>query len=256
METLSPIEPQAPDVGAIPPENDMEGRYVVELLPTGELMGKIAIAGVSETIEEPVVPEPQTAIAPVHEDVNEDHEQHLKELFAPPVPDEAKVIPGRGRNPTESSVTDSAEWLTLATRAGGPLAELTGVTEDGTSTGDIINYREIVNRLHDDPELRLNIGRYLLEKIDRMAESDTTLPPRIQKNTSTKRPAFAGYENMGRIPSREYAALLALSYLDGTFKQGDRMSRDDRGDILDGQHRTAAELVLSIPDEARMPQAA
>lgn len=94
--------------------------------------------------------------------------------------------------------------------------------------------------LYEDEELRVDLGMHLLEKIKTLSY----LPSRFY-GTATKNPNYVGYRNM---TSHEYAAVLALSMLDGTFKapsSGDPIE-SDYGDIVRGQHRYAAMMLLGI----------
>lgn len=98
--------------------------------------------------------------------------------------------------------------------------------------------------LRDDPELRVQLGVYLLEKLETVGP----LPKRFY-GSATKNPNYVGYRNM---TSREYAALLALSMLDGTFKNpsGSDPIESKYGDIIRGQHRYAAMRILGIDTRA------
>lgn len=102
--------------------------------------------------------------------------------------------------------------------------------------------------LRDDSGLRLRLGMHLLDKIDTVGR----LPKRFY-GSATKNPNYVGYRNM---TSREYAALLALSMLDGTFKAPSASDpiESEYGDIIRGQHRYAAMKVLGIDAQANIKQ--
>ena len=93
-------------------------------------------------------------------------------------------------------------------------------------------------------ELRNELGLYLLEKMDSM----THLPARMYA-TMTKGPDTVGYGT--NLNSREYATLLALSMLDGTFKADLASQKRDmiemrHGEVRQGQHRYTALKLLGL----------
>ncbi len=97
--------------------------------------------------------------------------------------------------------------------------------------------------IYKDEALRMKLGEHLLEKL-KTDKVKRRLPSRFY-GTSTKNPNYAGYQNM---TSHEYAAVLAISMLDGTFKTpgpGDPIE-SDYGQIVSGQHRYAAMRLLGI----------
>jgi hypothetical protein len=57
-----------------------------------------------------------------------------------------------------------------------------------------------------------------------------------------------GYEDIPSMSSHEYVALLALAKLDGSFNyEGyfqDSIQHDESGNVLLGQHRAAADMML------------
>jgi hypothetical protein len=100
---------------------------------------------------------------------------------------------------------------------------------------------EIVNGIRTMDSLRLDLGKYFLDKINRYSD---ILPERVKEN-SLKNPNYYGYE--GSIRSRVYVALLCLSRLDGTFDYDSADSdpvEENNGKVILGQHRSAAETVL------------
>ena len=97
--------------------------------------------------------------------------------------------------------------------------------------------------LRNDDVLRAQIGEYLLEK----AKTDHYMPARIAGNEQ-KRPSHRGYE-YANLSSQEYAALLAVSMLDGTFKSDGGRSDPielSYGQAVRGQHRYAALQLLGL----------
>jgi hypothetical protein len=96
--------------------------------------------------------------------------------------------------------------------------------------------------LRENNELRVELGAYLLTKLDTLQH----LPSRFY-GQQLKNPNEGGYE--GNMTSQEYAALLAVSMLDGTFKT-ERTRHDpiemQYGEVIRGQHRYAALRLLNL----------
>jgi len=94
-------------------------------------------------------------------------------------------------------------------------------------------------------ELRIALGRYLIDKFSAIV---TQLPDRVVTNSESnmKSPGHAGYPD--KMLSRDYASVLALSMLDGTFKK-----RRDNGDT--SEHRDAAQMVLGIYNQLKSDKA-
>jgi len=72
---------------------------------------------------------------------------------------------------------------------------------------------DLTEAMRINKDLRIEVGTYLLDKIDRLFHQ---MPERIQDNTE-KKPSTEGYNHIPVMTSREYATLLAISMLDGTF---------------------------------------
>lgn len=109
--------------------------------------------------------------------------------------------------------------------------------------------QKISHLLYEDNDMRYDVGRYLLDKL----ENDLIVRPnqyglRIRDNTEKK----PGARTLPRddVTSREYAVLLALAKLDGTYeaaREQDTIKRDERGEPVLGQHRAAADSLLEAP---------
>jgi hypothetical protein len=101
--------------------------------------------------------------------------------------------------------------------------------------------------LRTNNELRVKLGEFLLQKFDGMHY----LPSRLYQHNQLKSPNYAGYE--GKMTSREYAALLAIGMLDGTFKKSlsDPIELE-YGEAIRGQHRYAAMQVLGVQDRSQI----
>lgn len=104
--------------------------------------------------------------------------------------------------------------------------------------------RELVRAVQSDPSLRYALAEYLVAKIHSMSEN---MPARIRAN-SQKSPDHQGYRET-MMTSQEYAALLAISMLDGSYKpdassDDDDIRKDSQGNVTIGQHRYAAQAAL------------
>lgn len=103
--------------------------------------------------------------------------------------------------------------------------------------GEDVDLTELVRT---DPEVRLAIGKHIIEKIQRHI---SMMPERVVNDTE-KNPNHSGYN---AIKSRDYVALLALAMLDGSFnhvRQEKIYDFDSRGVAVLGQHRYAAKYLL------------
>lgn len=101
-----------------------------------------------------------------------------------------------------------------------------------------------VDALRTNADLRYELGSYYLR--DKLPQLGLRLPRRVAINAQ-KRPGHNGYTHIPELRSREYAAMLALSMIDGTYDQpgdGDKITLDSSGLVKFGQHRTAAQLLL------------
>jgi hypothetical protein len=127
-------------------------------------------------------------------------------------------------------------------------------TKDAVIHEIIENYREssvtpksdldLVDSIRADADLRYELGDYLYnEKLYRRLHM---MPNRVKAN-SEKNIKNRGYDGRKRFTSQEYAVLLALSMLDGTFQDPgtDRIELAANGQVKSGQHRAAAEELLS-----------
>lgn len=111
-----------------------------------------------------------------------------------------------------------------------------------------------VEKIFSDESTRIDIAKYLMQKVAKNAD---LMPDRV-KGHREKSGNHPGYpQNMS---SKEYAALLALSMLDGTFISkrsiGDPVefvSRGNNTDINGGQHRLAALQLLDL-DSKKAPK--
>lgn len=186
----------------------------------------------------------QALFAPLPYHEEEARVQNYDWLFDPNLPQpetsvSAAAAPDKGRQPTEKSITAAMEEVvdpTLDIHVRDLLLEY----------ADPATYpRGVVERVHTDADLRFALARYFLAKI----EANLSKMPRRVAINQQKNPNHPGYP--GYITGREYAALLAISMLDGSFDQesvgrGDDITytKDTREEVVLGQHRAAANLLL------------
>ncbi len=117
------------------------------------------------------------------------------------------------------------------------------------------NLADIVDALRENPDVRLEVGTYLLDKVNRAVDKYyEIMPDRVVSNES-KNPNSGLIPNSGiitipgGIKSREWVALLCLAKLDGSFNsqletRGPEYGQDGKAKI--DQHRAAADIVLSM----------
>lgn len=113
------------------------------------------------------------------------------------------------------------------------------------ATGGYMRESVAAAAIRDNHELRMELGVHLLDTIKHMKY----LPSRLNNDFEIKRPNIQGYDE--DMTSKEYATLLALAMLDGTYKDspGDKIligSRFDGGEVTNGQHRYTAQEALGI----------
>lgn len=108
---------------------------------------------------------------------------------------------------------------------------------------------EKVSAIQSNKTLREDLGGYFRDKIDSNLDS---MPWRIVEDSS-KSPKTAGYTD--GLTSRDYAAQLALSKLDGSFKKDaeEPVEIDPNGEVLTGQHRAAADKLLGSDIKGAQP---
>jgi hypothetical protein len=99
--------------------------------------------------------------------------------------------------------------------------------------------RALMVHLRDDHTLRYELGWYLYDqKLPTLAGS---LPPRVAQDDYKTTDAYRGYPQE-MLRSQDYAVLLGLAMLDGTF---DDVPADNTDRYKEpGQHRTAAKMLI------------
>lgn len=151
--------------------------------------------------------------------------------------------------PTEATRAAASSRLIDAARKDTELAKL---IQSQAGQIDLGNPLAVVDAIRLKPDFRLAVGGHLLKKMDAYANIGGAMPDRIERNTD-KSPDKGGY-HVANMTSREYATLLALSMIDGTFDDAmvsasDRIERQGTsgiGPVRQGQHRAAAMRVLEI----------
>ena len=105
---------------------------------------------------------------------------------------------------------------------------------------------DIVDVIRLDPKLRLEIGLYFVDKLDKLIRLDAAkIPGRVISNNS-KKPDSGLWAGV-KLNSREYVILLALSKIDGSFSKKmvqDQIDSSVEKIPLTGHHRYTAELLL------------
>lgn len=199
----------------------------------------------------------------IHVEVSEKDTTRAQRIFSPPVAkksdsqqrsydslfdseagtrfsvEDAAVRSGEGRSVTEQSVAEAKSMLQQALLAD---KDLKGIIE--STTGKSAADETIVDELRTNPDLRVAVGQHFIERIKDLYQ---IMPERVRRN-SQKNPGSKGYEDMPSVlSSREYAALMALSMIDGTFNaaRADTETYDFTTDSGVGQHRYAARQVLT-----------
>lgn len=160
---------------------------------------------------------------------------YYRKLFARPEP-QGRDRFGNDRDGRLKTTEQSLQDATMAYRFAD--ADVKEIVRNYT-TKDAWREEDIAKLVQENEELRTELGIHLLTKLHEM----THLPSRFS-TSEAKNPNYDGYR---RMTSHEYAAILALSMLDGSFKasQGDAIE-SDYGDIIRGQHRWAAYRALGI----------
>ena len=116
----------------------------------------------------------------------------------------------------------------------------------------------VVTELYHNQAFREMLGGYLLVKLDELAKRSRNLPERVRVNDPANlKQVESGYA-VTIASSREYAAMLALAMLDGTFNET-RSSHGpirlrSNGDVMRGQHRAAAQMLLGTWNTQNLPR--
>lgn len=112
------------------------------------------------------------------------------------------------------------------------------------------NPEDVVDTIFSDDTMRANIARYLMQKVTQNADM---MPDRVRLNRG-KMGNHPGYPS--GMSSREYASVLALSMLDGTFVSErsikdpvEFITKGNSTEINGGQHRLAALRLLDLDYE-------
>lgn len=94
-----------------------------------------------------------------------------------------------------------------------------------------------VEAIRDSPETRFAVGLYLRSRLDDPAIVGQ-LPPRIKKNEEKLPSGLLAQQQLGELYGKDYAALLAMSMIDGTFNY-------EIEDPTYGEHRDVARRLLT-----------
>lgn len=195
----------------------------------------------------------------------ESNSAHLKELFAPVVPRSNETVDNydsifasdeefeasRMAREAATNRPRGREFVTDENRQKSVPVLIYALSIDRSIEGIILADGraqkpkiEIVDDIRTNAGLRLEVGKYLLDKVDKLAKMPNQLPGRIVEN-GQKKTKHLGYP--GQMTSREFTVLLALSMLDGSFdysREDKSKQSDNLGQAVIGQHREAARKLL------------
>ncbi|HVW23638.1 MAG TPA: hypothetical protein VHB51_04130 [Candidatus Saccharimonadales bacterium] len=125
--------------------------------------------------------------------------------------------------------------------------KLRAIVDDYKAKNGLTNLTDVVDALRTDAALRLRAGEYFFDKINKIGYH-ANMPRRVAIDDE-KRPTKS-LSPVQHLKSREYAALLCLAKVDGSFNQAmaeNIYGYDENGVATHAQHRTAADLVLREP---------
>ncbi len=111
--------------------------------------------------------------------------------------------------------------------------------------GQRLSSNDVLLAFQTNQVLREESARYLLFKVSDI-KNINRLPRRVAVN-SGKSDRFG---NKDISNSHEMAVSLALRVLEGSFKynfNSEPVIRDETGEVIDGQHRAAAEFLIGLP---------
>lgn len=148
---------------------------------------------------------------------------------------------------SEATIKLSAEYLKRALETDSQLAGLIGSLKADFGLNDPVS---VVNAIRTNPDMRLAVGKYMLDKINLFAKKHPDdLPDRVRCNGEKAPKGLIAEYIKTRISSREYVALLCLAKLDGSFNglMADDIEIGSDGNAIVGQHRIAADMILNEP---------
>lgn len=177
------------------------------------------------------------------------HTERLKKIFALPDPESVNrygVSVKERSGVTETSENEAAKVALFAMHNDTALESIYRKYEQATGCW---HEKDLPRMLRENPDMRTEVGAYLLEKIAVMHN----LPDRVASNLQgdAKSPNHGGYDR--NYAGQVYAVILALAMLDGTFKwaenDSDSVEKNEYGDVTLGKHRYAAYMVLGIEND-------
>ena len=108
--------------------------------------------------------------------------------------------------------------------------------------------QDVMKMIREDKQVRYQLAVSLLRKLDNFVENNSSLlPPRVGRRDEVKAP-HRRYGKNSTMPSRDYVACIALSFIDGSFdpKNTDIIAQEQGFDPNIGEHRyTAAGLLTN-----------
>lgn len=163
-------------------------------------------------------------------------QKYLEDIFAFPDPD-AKDKYGNPYSKRTETTPESEEDAAYALRMSDQ--DIKDIVNSFIGESRLLD-RDKPGFIRGNNDLRVALGMHILAKFKGML----TLPERVHRNSPDilKSPNHAGYPD--KMLSRDYAAVVALSMIDGTFKE-----RPNTGDT--SHHRDAAEMVLGNHEQMK-----
>jgi hypothetical protein len=140
-----------------------------------------------------------------------------------------------------SDMKDAA-WTRVSEARRDPIADAIIAKYENTSLPS--DKHSVVDTLRTTSALRYELGSYYLrDKLPTMIER---LPSQVAADDQ-KVPSHVGYDHIPNLRSQEYAAMLTLSMLDGTFEDpgADTIKLDASGGVELGQHKAVANMLIA-----------
>lgn len=218
-------------------ELDPVTRHVMDIASTNHTRVSVA----SDTMPREDLISPQKSI-----DAKEYAERRFAEIFGAP----QSRVRGRFGNAQDRLTDMTPETIRdacgMLDRIDDP--ELKGIIKSHLGGGANVDPEAVVTLVRKNDELRFALADYLLKKA---SDIGYKLPERVATNNQFKSSNYPGYA--ANMNSQEYAVVLALSMLDGTFVTRKSMQdpveyiRNYNGTVVNGgQHRLAALELLGV----------
>lgn len=165
--------------------------------------------------------------------------------YVPPADVEVAAVRNPEGVPVSENSIKAAEEIINSLTANFSLMQII----DPERTFDI---KGIMNRIRGDHTIRCRLFEYLSIRLDRLADiNPEAVADRVRRNSddNLKSPNYysQGYYEGKKMRSREYAAVLAVAMMDGSFnvdRQDKTVTHYREGRERSGMHRDAARVLL------------